>query len=162
MKKLLTAVLFAASFAAAQTATFTFGSLPSPFSTNQSRCASMTSWNGIPATDPNNPFPLNMGDICLDIYPAVYTDIEVPFQLGFPNNGFLQQCSPTVWQPKVDNGDGTATQTFTASGCYDGVNTTITATVNFKSVSQTLCGRFGCHKFTQWQVVSGSGTVTNL
>ena len=153
--KLLTLIVLMAGIAAAQTATFTFAGLPSPFSQNQGRCTSITSWNGV-----SNAYPQDMGGICLDIYPAVYTDITIPWQLGFPNGGFLESGS-TSWQPLVNNGDGTATQQFTATNFYDGGNTTIAATVNYQLVTETMCGRGGCHKFSAWQVVGGSGTVSN-
>jgi len=126
------AVLGLPCLSRAQSATFTFGGQPNPLTSTSlqtEHCSEMTSWNGIPALNPDgtpnidNPFPYNMGDICLQIYPSAYTDIDVPWQLGFPNNGFLQQCAPTVWGPLVFDGSGaqniagsTATQTFTC-GC---------------------------------------------
>lgn len=160
MLKTLALLTLVAGLAAAQMATFTFGGLPSPFSQNQGRCTGMTSWNGIEATDPNNPFPQDMGGICLDIYPAVWTNIDTPWQLGFPNSGFLTE-GQTTWQTFMDNGNGTATRAFTATGFYDGGSTTVSATVNYQRVSQVFCGRAGCHPFYAWQVIGGSGTVAN-
>ena len=170
------AVLGLPCLSRAQSTTFTFGGQPNPLTSTSlqtEHCSEMTSWNGIPALNPDgtpnidNPFPYNMGDICLQIYPSAYTDIDVPWQLGFPNNGFLQQCAPTVWGPLVFDGSGaqniagsTATQTFTSSGCYDGDNTTITATVNYVVVSRRFC-HYICKTSYANQVTGGSGSVVN-
>ena len=166
MRKALLLAVFASMFACTSraqllSASFTFGGLPSPF-TSQQRCANITSWT------PSGPFLPDSGEICLALYPAVYTSIEIPFQLGFPNNGYLQGCEPTVWGPLVWQNGGsqnvagsTAIQTFVASGCYDGGNTTVTATVKYVVVSFRSCGRTGCRTFYGNQVTGGSGTVTD-
>jgi hypothetical protein len=158
-KMLLLSALFAVA-ALAQNASFTFG----PTAPNSAHhCSVITSWNGDP-----NAFPQNMGAICLAFYPYGTTDIYVPFQLGFPNNGDLGQGA-TFWGPltwasgcSFNIAGCTATQQFTANQFYDGGNTTVNATVNFVVVETTSCGRTGCRHFFHNAVTGGSGTVTNM
>jgi hypothetical protein len=71
-----------------------------------SPCSSVTSWNGDP-----NAYPYEMGSICLnqgDSYGGYGSFLDVPFQLGFLNNGYLAGCNPLSWGPKAFTiGDGT-------------------------------------------------------
>jgi hypothetical protein len=79
-------------------ATFTFGStIP---------CSDITSWNGNSAA-----YPEDMGAICLsqgDPYGGYGSYLDVPFQLGFLNDGYLAGCNPLAWGQKTfTSGDGT-------------------------------------------------------
>src|SRR5580700_234601 len=88
--------------------TFTFnGSTP---------CSAITSWNGDPTA-----YSEDRGTICLTqggTGGGYGSAIEVPFQLGFLNNGYLSPCDPITFGPKVwTKGDGTHDgDTFTLSG----------------------------------------------
>jgi hypothetical protein len=78
----------------------------------------ITSWDG---SDPANPpYPYAMGSVSLQTsFGGSYgSAIDVPFELGYLNNGFLAPCDPLVWQPKVwTTGDGTHDgDTFSQSG----------------------------------------------
>jgi hypothetical protein len=155
--------LFLAASGKAQSATFTFGAISGPSgSIGSGNCASITAWNGDP-----NAYPYEMGDICFNFYPNGFSSIDAPFQLGFPNNGFLQECGPTTWGPQVfTQGNATTdgsifTQTVTFSGCYDGGNTTVNATVNFVVHSKVSCGHGRCHTYYFNYVTGGSGTIEN-
>jgi hypothetical protein len=160
MFKTITLLAISALGLSAQSATFTFG----PTAQNSSHsCSVITSWNGDP-----NAFPQDMGSICLALYPYYTTDIYVPFQLGFPNNGFLTQGA-TYWGTLTwASGCGpniagcTATQPFTANQFYDGGNTTVVATVSFVVVETTSCYRGRCTHIYHNEVTGGSGTVTNM
>jgi len=49
------------------------------------------------------PYPYEMGGVAVPSFGG----IDVPFQLGYLNNGMLEPCDPMVWQPKVWTiGDG--------------------------------------------------------
>lgn len=79
-------------------------------------CSSITSWNGDP-----NAFPEDRGSICLgqgDPYGGYGSSIDVPFQLGFLNNGYLAGCNPLAWGPKTFTiGNGTHNgDAFTVAG----------------------------------------------
>lgn len=154
MKKLTLALLFTGSLFA-QTATFTFGPIsPPPYPYPPQQCATAAFDNG------------SNGSICLAIYPYSWTNLYVPFQYGFPNGGDLTECRTTPNQLGfgtpgfVDNGDGTGSQPFTANSCYDGLNSTITATVQWKRITHISCYR-GCRTYYTWVVNGGSGSVVN-
>ena len=79
-------------------------------------CSSITSWNGDP-----NAYPEDKGGICLgqgDSYGGYGSSIDVPFQLGFLNNGYLAGCNPLAWSSKTFTiGDGTHNgDAFTVAG----------------------------------------------
>jgi hypothetical protein len=87
--------------------TFTFGG-------STSTCASITSWNGDP-----NIYALDRGAVCLhsSVGGGYGSAIEVPFQLGFLNNGFLVPCDPFTFTKAWTSGDGTHDgDTFTLTG----------------------------------------------
>ena len=156
----------------AQTATFTFTSGPiqqlsykvgTPVPTPQpfAGIADMLSWNGTAC--PGGPYCQEMGAITFSAQPT-RSDIDIPFQLGFPNDGYLQGCSIVYGQPQgawIVTGNA-----FTISGtggsCYDGGNTTFTFTQNYV-VTRTFvsCYRGSCLNNIDYQMTGGGGTVTN-
>ena len=79
-------------------ATFTFGSTVT--------CSNITSWNG-----GSTAYPEDMGSICPnqgDLYGGYGSFLDVPWQLGFLNNGYLAGCNPlTNGQKTFTSGDGT-------------------------------------------------------
>jgi hypothetical protein len=159
-------ILFAACFfaqgAKAQGPdTFVFVAPSNP--TYTTNCFPITEWDGVA-----NAYPGGMGDVCFaGIGFAVYSGIEAPFQLGYPNNGYLQGCMPTNWGPQVwtkgsqNVGGSTFYQTVTFSGCYDGGNTTVNATVNFQVLARQSCGRGRCAWFYFNIPQGGNGTIKN-
>jgi hypothetical protein len=144
-----------------RSATFTFGS-PAP-------CSNITSWNGVA-----NAYP-DMGGICPyqgDTYGGYGSFLDVPFQLGFLNNGYLAGCNPLTWGQKTfTNGDGThAGDTFTQpavtncpyyTGEYGDPSLSVGWSIvgSFAVVSHTYCGRYGCHTFLSTVLKSGTGVV---
>lgn len=158
---LFAACVFAQGAKAQGPDTFTFGTL------DTNHCSDILSWDGVAAGDPNNPYPANMGAICFALYPQVYSSITPPWQLGYPNNGFLESCQPTVWGPlnftsgNQTTAGSTGTQTVSFSGCYDGGNTAVNATVNFTVVKHVSCGRYRCNTFYSNVIQGGSGTISN-
>ena len=76
------------------------------------------SWNG---SDPNTPpYPYEMGAVSLNTpFGGGYgSAIDVPFQLGYLNNGILNPCNPLTRGPQVwTNGNGSNVgDTFTQHG----------------------------------------------
>jgi hypothetical protein len=149
----ISCLLFAVPSRAQQSATLTFGA---PGSSN---CSRITEWNGV-----TNAYPEDMGEVCFNFYPNFYSGILIPWQLGFPNNGFLPTCEPTVWGAKTyTKGNGTQagdtfSQTMTATCPY---NVTLEVTGSFVVEQITHCYYRRC--FTTYANVleSGSGTVTD-
>jgi hypothetical protein len=148
------------------TASFTFG--PGTV------CSTITSWNGNP-----NAYPYEMGGICLsqgDPSGGPGSYIDVPFQLGFLNNGYLADCNSIAWQSKVfTQGDGThAGDSYTIAGSttcpyytgeygtyqdsnnrLDGFNVVASYTIQqFRS-----CSRYGCHYYLKSVLTGGTGEV---
>jgi hypothetical protein len=82
--------------------------------------SAIVSWNG---SDPANPpYPGDMGAVSLtSAFGSPGSGIEVPFQLGYLNNGFLVPCNAITWGPKVyTTGDGTNIgDKYTISGSTD-------------------------------------------
>jgi hypothetical protein len=138
-------------------------------------CESITSWNG-----DSNAFPNEMGGICLHqvdpLTGLAGSYIDVPFQLGFLNNGYLAGCNVISWQTKVFTlGDGThAGDTYTTAGStscpyytgeygtyqdsnqrLDGFN--VVADYTMKQFR--TCGRYGCHNYLQPVLTGGTGEV---
>jgi hypothetical protein len=148
---LATLAMFAAVSAFGQTATFTFGPIPSG-----QTCASNLTWNGAAVAYP--------GNVCFNLYPSPWSSIAIPQNFGFPNDGYLQDCYPTIWGPQnwtsgnQTTAGSTFTQTVAFGNCYDGGNTTVDATVDFVVLAVT--GRFG-HKFYFNVITDGKGTVAN-
>ncbi len=152
-------------------ATFTFG----PTTT----CSPILSWNGV-----ENAYPEDMGAICP--YQGNPTGgygsfLEVPWQLGFLDNGLLQGCDPMVWgqktfaqRPDGTVGDGTrAGDAFTqpaATTCPyyvgeyggaipDNFLPQFSIVANFTVVKITTCGRYRCQSHLQSNLTDGTGVV---
>lgn len=171
MSKLLAAALAAAIWfpiaakAQAPPANFTFGP--------GAPCSAITSWNGVA-----DAYPQDMGAICLnqgDLYGGYGSYIDVPWQLGFLNNGYLAGCDQIAWQPKVFTiGDGThAGDAFTVAGSttcpyytgeYGGVSDNLldgfSVVASYTVVQRKTCGRYGCHTYLSNVLTGGTGTVT--
>jgi hypothetical protein len=77
------------------------------------KAGEITSWDGSDSANP--PYPYSMGSVNLS---SPFPGIDIPFQLGYLNNGFLQPCDPIAWEAKVwVIGDGTHKgDTYTLSG----------------------------------------------
>jgi hypothetical protein len=69
-------------------------------------CSAITTWNGNP-----NAYPGDMGAICLaqgDAEGGGGSYLDVPWQFGFLNNGYLAGCDPIAWGSKTFTiGNGT-------------------------------------------------------
>ena len=162
MSKLLPLLFLLSLSAFAQTASFTFGGTlngyyvlgGTPKSLNG--CVNNTSWNG--TSYPDN------GEFCIN-YEATVSGITIPYELGFPNNGYLlQSCTMSFGAPVYTNGNGThAGDTFSISGaavCKDNVNIT-TFTQNFVVTKVVTTCRYGrCLTDVDYSLVGGSGTAT--
>jgi hypothetical protein len=145
-----------------QSTTFTFD-----------QTTAITSYNG---SDPANPpYPDDMGSVNLS---NPNPGIDVPWQLSYLNNGYLQPCDPLQWGAKVwILGDGThAGDKYTLSavtscpyftgeyGSYgdstnilDGFSVTATYVRSFVR----SCGRYNiCHTFPVDKLQGGTGEVT--
>ena len=123
MKHILAAALFmlgAVAGVSAQTVqksdTFTFatGAAIARWTVSPA-CGGITAWDGVA-----NAYPEDMGGVCIT-QPAgggYGSSIDVPFQLGYLNNGSLDPCDHINLGPKVFTvGDGTHTgDQFTVSG----------------------------------------------
>jgi hypothetical protein len=154
-------LLTLASFA--QTASYTFGGTLSgyyvlgghPQSLNG--CVNNTSWNG-------TSYPADNGEFCINYEPTV-SGITIPYELGFPNNGYLlQSCTMTFGSPVYTSGNGTQVgDTFSISGsatCNYNVNIT-SFTQNFVVTSVVTHCRYGkCITDVNYSLIGGSGTVT--
>ena len=161
---LMSTAMFAQTFSP-RTDTFVFN--------NQS---AITSWDG---SDPANPpYPYGMGAVCLtSICGGGYgSGIEIPFQLGYLNNGFLSPCNALTFSGKTwVIGDGTHNgDTYVITGStlcpyftgeygtsgnsyniLDGFSVSVKYVRNF----QRLCGRTGCHLFPVDMLQSGTGVA---
>jgi hypothetical protein len=144
-------------------ASFTFG----PGAT----CSTITSLNGAP-TEQSAGICLHQGDP-LGGYGSF---IDVPFELGFLNEGYLAGCDPIAFGPKVYTlGDGThAGDKFTVSGSttcpyYTGEYGAyldsdhrldgFSVTANYIISTSRVCGRFGCHTYLTTTLTGGTGEV---
>jgi hypothetical protein len=134
----------------AQTANFTFGTIESPAS--QTQCSNATFSDGL------------AGGICFNFYPSPYSSIVVPFELGFANNGNWQDCPGFAWGAKTwtvgegtHQGDQYTQPGITSCPAHNG---TITVKATFTVNMTRFCSRTGCHNFTSYVLVGGSGTVT--
>lgn len=159
MKKLaiLMSLALASVFAHAQTATFTFGAVLA----SNGECTEVTSWNGV-----TDAYPEDMGSICFNLGEYPYSGMEIPWQLGFPNNGFLLDQTPFTYSAPFNvvgglhtNG-GTFQETGVAAYAGYGQGVTVSVLLNF-SVTVTKWCRFGrCNYLTTYNVTGGSGVVT--
>jgi hypothetical protein len=150
--------------------------LSAAFTFNSS--SQIVSWNG---SDPSNPpFPYEMGAISLNSsFGGGYgSGLDVPFQLGFLNNGFLSPCNPIAFGAKVwTNGTGTRTgDTFTVSGSttcpyftgewgtYENSNNRLdgfSVTASYVRTSHTACRYGRCTTYYTDTLQGGSGVVTD-
>ena len=107
--------------------------------------------------------------------------LDVPYQLGFLNNGYLAGCDPMVWgqktfaqRPDGTTGDGTqAGDTFTQpasttcpyyTGEYGGAIPDnflpqFSIVANFTVEKIISCGRYGCRSFLKTRLTGGTGVV---
>lgn len=156
--------------------TFTFaGSTSNNPRQTQPSCWPITAWDDVP-----NAYPQNMGAVCLVNAPGdgYGSSIEVPFQLGYLNNGQLDPCNLLAMQPKVfTKGDGTHDgDTYTQSGAttcpyftgeygtYLNSNNRLegfSVTVNYEVLSYVVYFRGTRHTYFTNVVRGGSGTVTD-
>jgi hypothetical protein len=138
--------------------------------------SAITSWDG---SDPANPpYPYAMGVVCLTTQcgGGYGSGIEIPFELGYLNNGFLNPCNAITFSPKTwIIGDGTHNgDTFVVTGStlcpyftgeygtsgnsyniLDGFNITATYVRQFfKS-----CSRYGCRLVPRDTLSGGIGVA---
>jgi uncharacterized protein YceK len=144
--------------------TFTFnGTIP---------CSTITSLDGSTAGYPNS-----IGTICLnqgDPSGGYGSFLDVPFQLGYLNNGYLS-CDPLAWQPKLWTlGDGTHNgDTFSVTGSttcpyytgeYGGSSNNLSigfsVVANYTVVEHRSCYRGRCINYFTNILQGGTGTVT--
>lgn len=182
MRQLLAGSLFIFSFAigaSAQTVTksdtftFTTGAVISRYALPPS-CGAITEWDGV-----TNAYPEEMGGVCLSIPGGYGASIDVPFQLGYLNDGYLSPCDPiSNWSAKTFTlGDGTHNgDVFTVTGSttcpyftgeygtdynsnnrLEGFSVTASYTV-FKYAS---CYRGRCSTMTEYFLTGGTGMVTD-
>lgn len=138
----------------------------------------ITSWNG---SDPANPpYPYEMGAVSLNSsFGGGYgSAIDVPFQLGYLNNGYLSPCNPIAFGAKVwTKGDGTHTgDTFSVSGSatcpyftgeygnYENSNNRLdgfSVTANYIRTAHTACRYGRCTTYYTDTLQGGTGTVTD-
>jgi len=139
-------------------------------------CSSITSLNDSTSYAPNQ------GSICLfrgDEAGGYGSFLDVPWQLGFLNNGYLAGCDPLSWQTRVFTlGDGThAGDTFTVAGAttcpyYTGEYGTyldsnerldgFSVVASYVVVAQRSCSRYGCHTYLSNALTGGTGTVSEV
>jgi hypothetical protein len=168
---ILAVLLFVTNQAKAQTV-----SLSNTFVFNAN--SQITSWDG---SDPANPpYPYEMGAVSLNSsFGSGYgSAIDVPFQLGYLNNGYLSPCNPIAFGQKVWTiGNGTHTgDTFTVSGSttcpyftgewgtYENSNNRLdgfSVTATYVRTSHTACRYGRCTTYYTDTLQGGSGTVTD-
>jgi hypothetical protein len=130
----------------------------------------ITSWDG---SDPANPpYPYEMGSVNIN----TPSGIDIPWQLGYLNNGYLVPCDPIAWGSKIwvigngtHNGDtyilpGSATCSYftgeygtsgNSANILDGFSVAVKYTRQF----HTSCGRGGCHTVPVDTLQGGTGTA---
>lgn len=118
-----------------------------------SGCENNTSWNGVN-------YPNENGDVCFSGQPTL-TGIEIPYQLGVPNNGYLlNSCTATFGEPQ--GSWARAGNTFTIAGsasCTYNVSFTFTQNYTVTNVHES-CYRGPCTIYMNYMVTGGSGVVT--
>jgi len=137
------------------------------------KTTAIISWDG---SDPANPpYPYQMGGVILNN--VGISGIDVPFQLGYLNNGFLEPCNPAAWGVKTWTiGDGTnAGDTYTVSasttcpyftgeyGNYENSNNRLdgfSITATYVRTFKRTCGRYRCVTFPVDTLQGGTGTIT--
>ena len=173
MKRALLAVAVLLSFVAASAKAQTIV-LSDNFTFNGTTpCSSITSWNGDP-----NAYPQDMGGICLsqgDPSGGYGSYLDVPWQLGFLNNGYLAGCNPLAWGQKTfiigdgtHNGDvfkvpGSTTCPY-YTGEYGGYSNNLLVgfgvVAKYTVVQQRSCSRYRCFTYLANVLQGGTGTVT--
>jgi hypothetical protein len=175
MKRALLAVAVLLSFVAVSAKAQTL-SFSDAFVFNSA--SQITSWNG---SDPANPpYPGEMGYVSLNrSFGGGYgSAIDVPFQLGFLNNGYLSPCDPIAFGPrKWTIGDGTHSgDTFNVSGSttcpyftgeygtYDNSNNRLdgfSVTASYVRTVHTSCRYGRCTTYYTDTLQGGTGIVTD-
>ena len=137
----------------------------------------ITSWNG---SDPANPpYPYEMGAVSLtSSFGGGYgSAIDVPFQFGFLNNGYLSPCNPIAFGPKtwiVGNGThsgdvysvsgSTTCPYFTGEyGNYDNSNNLLdgfSVVATYVHTGHTSCRYGRCITYYIDVLRDGTGTIT--
>jgi hypothetical protein len=140
------------------------------------RTQAIISWDGSNPADP--PYPYEMGSISLNsaLGGGYGAGIDVPWQLGYLNNGFLQACNPIAFGPKVWTiGDGTQTgDAFNVSGSttcpyYTGeygpdspsanLLDGFSVTANYTVIKHVSCRYGRCITYYSNVLQGGTGTV---
>jgi len=134
--------------------TFTFGSAGVIGTTQSSNCSSITAWDNVV-----DAYPQDMGVACFNFYPNPYSGMEIPWQLGYPNNGFLLDQTPFTWAPMVWTSSTTYTQTGTAAYTGYGAGVVVTVNTNVVVTYRKYCWR-GCHYFPVYTLTGGTGVVS--
>lgn len=182
MRQLLAGLLFVFAFAigaSAQTVvqsdTFTFatGAVISRYALPPS-CGAITAWDGVA-----NAYPEEMGGVCLSIPGGYGASVDVPWELGYLNNGYLDPCDPiSNWGPKVfTHGNGTHSgDTFTVTGsttCPDFTGEYgpdfnsdnrlegFSVVASYTVFKYTACNFGRCGTTTEYFLTGGTGTVTD-
>jgi cysteine-rich repeat protein len=101
-----------------------------------------------------------MGEVCFNFYPNPYSGMEIPWQLGYPNNGFLLDQTPFTWGPMVWTSSNTFTQAGSAAYTGYGAGVVVNVNVDVVVTSQQYCGRTGCHSFPVDTLTGGTGEVS--
>lgn len=145
------------AYAAAQSKsdTFTFGSAGVIGTTQSSNCSPITAWDGVV-----DAYPQDMGEVCFNFYPNPYSGMDIPFQLGYPNNGFLLDNTPFTWGPQVSTSSNTYTQAGTAAYTGYGAGVVVNVNVNVVVTQKLSCGHGICHYFPVDTLTGGTGVVT--
>jgi len=174
MKKLLAVIvlLFGASLLVkAQSGTV---ALSAGFTFNAA--SQITTWNG---SDPANPPYADMGAVSLNTAfgGGWGSSIDVPFELGFLNNGYLADCNPIVWGQKAYTvGDGTHTGDqfivpgdttcpyYTGEyGTYENSNNLLVGwgvIASYSVTKHTTCRYGRCTTYYTYALLGGTGTVS--
>ena len=156
----LTALLFGictGTLTQAQTKsnTFTFGSAGVIGTTQSSNCSPITAWDNVV-----DAYPQDMGEVCFNFYPNPYSGMDIPWQLGYPNNGFLLDQTPFTWGPVVWTSSNTYTQTGTAAYTGYGAGVVVNVNTNVVVTYQKYCAHGVCHYFPVHTLTGGTGVVT--
>lgn len=155
MKTALPLLLFGAGLnVAAQTsATFAYGTILS------NNCSAITAWNGI-----TDAYPQDMGTVCFNFYPNPLSGMDIPWQLGFPNNGLLPNETPFTWGAQLFNSGNATTNgsTFSQYGTafYSDYGVTVSVTANFLVHVSKSCNRGVCRTYVTNTLTGGTGTVS--
>jgi hypothetical protein len=154
---LLVLRLCTSAFAQTRSDSFAYGAVNS-----QGNCSEITAWDAVP-----NAYPSDMGSVCFNYYPNAYSGMDIPFQLSYPNNGFLLDNTPFTFAPIVWTiGDGThGGDTGTQAGIanYSGYGAGVTVNVNCTIVVhlQKRCPRYRhCYYAPVQSNTGGNGTVS--